>query len=216
PPINILKGGDPHRVGDEAPPRFPSVTLPEDAPPEAEIEPVQIGEFKSTGRRLALARWLARPDNPMTARVMVNRLWHYHFGRGVVATPNDFGRNGQQPTHPELLDWLAVEFMNPTWNAGDGATGRRGESAIRNPQSNGWSLKRMHELIVLSNAYQQSSAPSSGEADAKARIDPDNKLLWRMNRQRLDAEEIRDAVLAVNGNLNGQLGGPSIKVPLEP
>ena len=86
----------------------------QDAPPEAEIEPVQIGEFKSPGRRLALARWLTRPDNPLTARVMVNRLWHYHFGRGIVATPNDFGRNGQQPTNPELLDWLAVEFMNPT------------------------------------------------------------------------------------------------------
>src|SRR5215813_2200884 len=221
PPMNILKGGDPHRGGDEAPPRFPSVMLPKDAPPEAEIEPVQIGEFKSTGRRLALAGWLTRPDNPMTARVMVNRLWHYHFGRGVVATPNDFGRNGQQPTHPELLDWLAAEFMNPTWNAGDGATGRRGDgekpqSAIRNPQSKGWSLKRMHELIVLSEAYRQSSAPSSVEADAKAKIDPDNKLLWRMNRQRLDAEEIRDAVLAVSGELTEQLGGPSIKVPLEP
>jgi Protein of unknown function (DUF1549)/Protein of unknown function (DUF1553)/Planctomycete cytochrome C len=217
PSINILKGGDPHRVGDEAPPRFPSVMLPKDAPPEAEIEPVKIGEFKSTGRRLALARWLTRPDNPMTARVMVNRLWHYHFGRGVVATPNDFGRNGQQPTHPELLDWLAVEFMNPTRRAEERESGRAADkgnpqSAIRNPHSSGWSLKRMHELIVLSNAYQQSSAID----DAKAKIDPDNKLLWRMKRQRLDAEEIRDAVLAVSGELTEQLGGPSIKVPLEP
>src|SRR5262249_20371915 len=170
PPINILKGGDPHRAGDEAPPRFPSVMLPKDAPPEAEIEPVQIGEFKSTGRRLALARWLTRPDNPMTARVMVNRLWHYHFGRGVVATPNDFGRNGQQPTHPELLDWLAVEFMNPTWSAGDGATHAKGDgannpqSAIRDPQlsdprSKGWSLNGWIELIVWSNANRHSSGP---------------------------------------------------------
>src|SRR5262245_2590006 len=158
PPMNILKGGDPHRLGDEARPRFPGVTLPKDASPEAEIEPVQIGEFKSSGRRLALARWLTAPDNPLTARVLVNRLWHYHFGRGIVGTPNDFGRNGQQPTHPELLDWLAVEFMNPTWAAGDGANNP--QSSIRNgrnPQSKGWSLKRMHELIVLSNAYQQSS-----------------------------------------------------------
>jgi cytochrome c553 len=233
PPMNILKSGDPHRLGDEARPRFPGVMLPKEAPPEAEIEPVQIGEFKSPGRRLALARWLTGPDNPLTARVLVNRLWHYHFGRGIVATPNDFGRNGQQPTHPELLDWLAVEFMNPTWEAGDGpmvrrddgATGRRGDGANnpqsstrngRNPQSSGWSLKRMHELIVLSNAYQQSSTPSSGEADAKAKVDPDNKLLWRMNRQRLDAEAIRDAVLGVSGNLTEQFGGPSIKVPLEP
>jgi hypothetical protein len=120
----------------------------------------------------------------------VNRLWHYHFGRGIVATPNDFGRNGQQPTHPELLDWLAVEFS----------------------QSQGWSLKRMTEMMVLSNAYQQSSAID----DVKAKIDPDNKLLWRTNRQRLDAEAIRDEVLAVNGGLNEQMGGPSIKVPLEP
>ncbi|MBO0727231.1 MAG: DUF1553 domain-containing protein, partial [Blastocatellia bacterium] len=190
PHMNILKGGDPHRPGDEARPRFPAVTLPIDAPPEAEIEPVQIGEFKSTGRRLALARWLTGPDNPLTARVMVNRLWHYHFGRGIVATPNDFGRNGQQPTHPELLDWLAVEFS----------------------QSQGWSLKRMTEMMVLSNAYQQSSTID----DAKAKIDPDNKSLWRMNRQRLDAEAIRDEVLAINGSLNEQMGGPSIKVPLEP
>jgi hypothetical protein len=194
PQMNILKGGDPHRLGDEVRPRFPSVTLSEDAPLEAEIKPVQIGGFKSTGRRLALARWLTGPDNPLTARVMVNRLWHYHFGRGVVATPNDFGRNGQQPTHPELLDWLAVEFS----------------------QSQGWSLKRMTEIMVLSNAYQQSSAPSSVEADAKAKVDPDNKLLWRMNRQRLDAEAIRDAVVAVSGNLTEGFGGPSIKVPLEP
>jgi cytochrome c553 len=190
PQMNILKGGDPHRPGDAAPPRFPSVTLPDGAPPEAEVEPVQIGGFKSTGRRLALARWLTEPNNPFTARVMVNRLWHYHFGRGIVATPNDFGRNGQQPTHPELLDWLAVEFS----------------------QSQGWSLKRMTEMMVLSNAYQQSSAIDG----AKSIVDPDDKLLWRMNRRRLDAESIRDAVLAAGGNLTKQLGGPSIKVPLEP
>src|SRR4030095_2075002 len=147
------------------------------------------GEFKSSGRRLALARWLTRPDNPLTARVMVNRLWHYHFGRGIVATPNDFGRNGQQPTHPEWLDWLATEFIEQ-----------------------GWSLKRMSELMVLSNVYQQTSAIN----DSKAEIDPDNKFLWRMNRLRLDAEEIRDAVLAVNGDLNEQLGGPSLKVPRAP
>jgi hypothetical protein len=218
PPMNVLKGGDPHRLGDEVRPRFPGVMLPKDASPEAEIRPLQIGESKSSGRRLALSRWLTAPDNPLTARVMVNRLWHYHFGRGIVATPNDFGRNGQQPTHPELLDWLAVEFMNPTWNAGDGATHARGDGANNpqsqspNPQSNGWSLKRMTELMVLSNAYQQSSATD----DAKAKIDPDNKLQWRMNRQRLDAEAIRDAVLAVNGNLTEQLGGPSVKVPLDP
>ena len=240
PQMNILKGGDPHRLGDEVRPRFPSVMSPKDAPLEAEIRPLQIGEFKSTGRRLALARWLTQSDNPLIARVMVNRLWHYHFGRGIVATPNDLGRNGQQPTHPELLDWLAVEFMNPTLRAGERESEGAGDKETRrqgnkgnplsstrngsNQQPAGWSLKRMSEMMVLSNAYQQSSAlssgpssgPSSGEADAKAKIDPDNKLLWRMNRQRLDAEAIRDSVLAVNGTLNEQLGGPSIKVPLEP
>ena len=193
PQMNVLKGGDPNRLGDEVRPRYPGVMTPENASLEAEVQPIQIGDFKSTGRRLALARWLTRPDNPLTARVMMNRLWHHHFGRGIVATPNDFGLNGQQPTHPELLDWLATEFVE-----------------------RGWSLKSMNELMVLSNAYQQSSAPSLGEADTKAKTDPDNRLLWRMNRHRLDAEAIRDAVLAVNGNLTNQLGGPSIKVPLEP
>jgi hypothetical protein len=189
PAMHLLRGGDPHRLGYEVQPRFPSVLSPKDAPENLEIAPVQRGEFKSTGRRLALARWLTQPDHPLTARVMMNRLWHHHFGRGIVATPNDFGRNGQQPTHPELLDWLATEFV-----------------------TRGWSLKQMHELIVLSNAYQQSSAVDA----AKAKVDPDNKWLWRMNRQRLDAESVRDTVLAVAGNLTEQLGGPSIKVPLEP
>jgi len=189
PPMHLLRGGDPHRLGDEVQPRFPSVMSPKSAPVNLEMAPVRLGEFKSTGRRLALARWLTQPDHPLTARVMMNRLWHHHFGRGIVATPNDFGRNGQQPTHPELLDWLATEFV-----------------------ARGWSLKRMHELIVLSNAYQQSSAIDA----TKAKIDPDNKWWWRMNRQRLDAEVVRDTVLAVAGNLTEQLGGPSIKVPLEP
>ncbi|MBS1788567.1 MAG: DUF1553 domain-containing protein [Acidobacteria bacterium] len=183
PTMNVLKGGNPHRLGAEVQPGVLSAIEGKDFNPE--ITPVG----KSTGRRLALARWLTKPDHPLTARVMVNRLWHYHFGRGIVATPNDFGRNGQQPTHPELLDWLATEFV-----------------------ARGWSLKQMHKLIVLSNTYQQSS---QGNSDA-AKADPDNKLLWRMNRQRLDAEEIRDAVLAVNGTLNGQRGGPPIRVPLDP
>ena len=193
PAMRLLKGGDVHRLGDEAQPRFLSVTLPSDAPPAADVKTVRAGEFKSTGRRLALANWLTRPDHPLSSRVMVNRLWHYHFGRGIVATPNDFGKNGQQPTHPELLDWLATEFVAPK----DGRS---------------WSLKQMHELILLSNAYQQAFVAD----DAKAKIDPENKLLWRMNRQRLDAESIRDAVLATAGRLNDQMGGPSIRVPLEP
>ncbi len=186
PTMNVLKGGNPHRLGAEVQPGFLSAVEGKESLPE--IKPV--GE--SPGRRLALARWLTKPEHPLTARVMVNRLWHYHFGRGIVATPNDFGRNGQQPTHPELLDWLATEFI-----------------------ARGWSLKQMHELIVLSNTYQQSLDAGASAAMA-AKVDPDNKLLWRMNRQRLDAEAIRDAVLAANGTINDQRGGPPIRVPLDP
>jgi Protein of unknown function (DUF1553)/Protein of unknown function (DUF1549) len=192
PAMHILKSGDPHRPNEEVRPRYLSVLLPQDAPPAAEI-PGLPGGIKSTGRRLALARWLARAEHPLTARVMMNRLWHYHFGRGIVATPNDFGLNGRQPTHPALLDWLATEFVE-----------------------RGWSLKQMHELMVLSNTYQQSSAVDSINLKSGAKIDPENGLFWRMNRQRLDAEAIRDAVLAAAGTLTEQAGGPSIRVPLEP
>ncbi|HWQ36300.1 MAG TPA: PSD1 and planctomycete cytochrome C domain-containing protein [Blastocatellia bacterium] len=188
PTMYVLKLGDPHSPLRSVEPRFPSVMLPRDAPPAAEIPPLNNGA-KSTGRRLALARWLASIDHPLTARVMVNRLWQHHFGRGIVATPNDFGRNGAPPTHPELLDWLAVELM-----------------------SRGWSIKRMHELIVLSNAYQQASTVDA----AKAKLDPDNKFFWRQNRQRLDAEAIRDAILAAAGTLTEQAGGPPVRVPLDP
>ncbi|MEP7274262.1 MAG: DUF1553 domain-containing protein, partial [Acidobacteriota bacterium] len=184
--------------GAEVQPRFLSVILPKDAPSSLLLAPVTMGEADGTskyssGRRLALARWLTQAEHPLTARVMMNRLWQHHFGQGIVATPNDFGRNGAQPTHPELLDWLATEFASP----------KEGRS---------WSLKRMHELMVLSNAYRQASTNET----SKAKIDPENKLLWRMNRQRLDAEALRDAVLAVTGTLTVQLYGPSIRVPIEP
>jgi hypothetical protein len=189
PAMHLLKGGDVHRPGEEVEPRVPAVFSIKLNPGGTEIRNALQPSSKSTGRRLELARWLTRPDHPLTARVMMNRLWQHHFGRGIVATPNDFGRNGQQPTHPELLDWLAAEFTRQ-----------------------GWSLKRMHETMVLSNAYRQASVVDP----AKATIDPENKLLWRMNRQRLDAEALRDAVLAVAGDLNPQMNGPSIKAPLEP
>jgi mono/diheme cytochrome c family protein len=185
PVTHVLKGGDPHRLGQVVQPRFPSVLMPPDAPVELSITPVA----NSTGRRLALAKWLTQKDHPLTSRVMMNRLWQHHFGRGIVATPNDFGRNGQPPTHPELLDWLAVEFTE-----------------------RGWSSKQMHALMVLSNTYQQASAVDA----AKQIKDPDIKLLWRMNRQRLDAEAVRDAVLSVAGTLTVEMAGPSIRVPLEP
>jgi hypothetical protein len=135
-------------------------------------------------RRAALAEWLADPRNVLTWRSIVNRVWHYHFGRGIVDTPNDFGWNGSRPTHPELLDWLAVEFR-------DG----------------GGSFKALHRLIVLSSTYRQASADDA----AFARVDADNRYLWRMNRTRLDAEELRDTVLAVSGGLDLRMGGPGFE-----
>ena len=141
--------------------------------------------LNSTGRRTALAAWLTDPKNPLVARVMVNRIWHYHFGTGIVATPGDFGRMGSRPTHPELLDYLASYFVE-----------------------NGWSMKKLHRLILLSNTYQQSSDNQAKAAEA----DPDNKLLWRYNRHRMEAEAIRDSMLFVSGLLNPQ-NGRSWRVP---
>lgn len=140
----------------------------------------------TTGRRSALANWIANKDNPMTARVLVNRLWQHHFGRGIVNTPSDFGRNGDAPTHPELLDWLAQRFMDE-----------------------GWSLKKIHRLILLSNAYQQSTQNVPLQA-AAYKIDPTNKLLWRMNRIRLEGETLRDSILQTSGRLNPISGGPGV------
>ena len=134
-------------------------------------------------RRAALARWLTDPANPLTARVIVNRVWHYHFGKGIVDTPNDFGKMGGTPSHPELLDWLAVGFR-------DG----------------GGSLKALHRQIVISSAYRQ----SSGHDPAASALDADNRLLWRMNRGRLDAESVRDAVLLASGRLVDTMYGPPV------
>ena len=130
-------------------------------------------------RRKALAEWITDPSNPLTWRSIVNRVWGYHFDKGLVDTPNDFGHKGGLPSHRELLDWLAVEFLD------------RGQS-----------LKHLHRLILLSNAYRQSSNHNA----AAAKIDSENRLLWRMNRKRLDAESIRDAVLAVSGRRLSPLG----------
>ncbi|MDX2044518.1 MAG: DUF1549 and DUF1553 domain-containing protein [Acidobacteriota bacterium] len=205
PTMHLLRGGDWRRPGAEVQPAFLSAVEGKGNVPEIKL----VGD--SPGRRLALARWLTKPDHPLTARVMVNRLWHHHFGRGIVATPNDFGRNGQQPTHPELLDWLATELVKP----GSQFTVHSSQ------QSSNWSLKHIHRLMVTSATYRQSSRPNSQSAFRQTgrnpqSVDPDNKLLWRMNRQRLDAEAIRDAVLAVNGTLNDQAGGAPIRVPLDP
>ncbi len=135
-------------------------------------------------RRAALAKWLSAPENPLTWRSIVNRVWHYHFGRGIVNTPNDFGHMGGAPSHPELLDWLAVEFRD-----------------------HGGSLKWLHRAIVTSAAYRQTSAH-----DAKrAAVDADNVYLWRMSRTRLDAECVRDAILQISGRLDLKMGGPSVQ-----
>ena len=142
-------------------------------------------DLPSSGRRLALAKWLTDRNNPLTARVLVNRISMEHFGKGIVGTPGDFGRLGEKPTHPELLDYLAVEFME-----------------------NGWSLKKLHRLIVTSAAYRQSSKRDPG----KDAVDPDNRLLHRANLRRLDAEAVRDAVLAVSGKLSTKAFGPPVPV----
>ncbi|MDA1231010.1 MAG: DUF1553 domain-containing protein [Planctomycetota bacterium] len=142
----------------------------------------ELPENHSEGdRRAALARWVTRLDHPLTWRSVVNRIWQYHFGRALVDSPNDFGRMGQLASHPELLDWLAVEFRD-----------------------NGQSFKMLHRLIVSSAVYRQ----RSGDNPTASAIDADNKFLWRMNRRRLEAEEIRDSILAVSGKLNAEMGGP--------
>ena len=186
----ILKRGQVRLHGDIVEPRFPSAAAGGstfEIPVNGTAGAVGPNGEASTGRRAALARWISSEENPLVARVMVNRLWQHHFGRGLVATPNDFGRMGQRPTHPELLDWLVFEFIN-----------------------RGWSLKSMHRLMVTSATYRQSSV-RGGE---RIKIDPNNKLLSRMTRRRLDAEALRDAVLSAAGTLNPKSGGPGVFVPL--
>ncbi len=163
-------------------PGFPTVLDPSTAAIESLPEAPN-----STGRRTALARWIARPDNPVSTRVIVNRIWQYHFGRGLVATASDFGHLGEPPTHPELLDWLTRQFID-----------------------SGWSMKKMHRLMMTSATYQQASLLPHAASSKLLAIDPENRLLWRMNVHRLDAEQIRDAVLVVTGELNPVAGGPSV------
>jgi hypothetical protein len=145
--------------------------------------------FKDGSGRLELARAIASPDNPLTARVMVNRVWLHHFGHGIVRTPSDFGTRGAPPTHPELLDWLARRFV-----------------------ADGGSVKKLHRLLMLSSAYRQSSAD---RPDARA-VDPENTLLWRMHRERLDLEGLRDSILAVSGSIDLATGGRSVDLVAKP
>jgi mono/diheme cytochrome c family protein len=176
PAVFVLPRGNAHAKGAEVKPGFPEVLgVPDPAIPES--------KGKSSGRRTVLANWIASKDNPLTARVIVNRVWQGHFGRGIVPTPNDFGGLGEKPTHPELLDWLAAEFVEK-----------------------GWSFKRLHKLVMTSEAYQRSSA--GNEANLKA--DPNNMLFWRFNMRRLNSEEVRDSILAASGLLNEKMFGPSV------
>ncbi len=181
PDTYMTSRGDWRSRGDKVGPAFPAVLAGNHKIEEPAGEPLHLR------RRTALAQWLTEPDHPLTARVMANRLWYWHFGRGIVATPGDFGRQGEPPTHPELLDWLASELV-----------------------SNNWSLKKLHRIIMLSDAYKRSSAFNAGNAE----IDADNHFLWRMNRQRVDAETLRDSVLAVSGELNLKMGGRPVIPPL--
>ena len=139
---------------------------------------------KTSGRRLAFARWLTQPDHPLTARVMVNRIWMHHFGAGIVATPDDFGVSGAAPSHPQLLDWLATEFVD-----------------------SGWSIKHIHRLILTSSVWRQSSRVSGSHRLAAEKVDPDNELLWRQTMRRLEAEPLRDTVLSVAGILSDSMHG---------
>jgi hypothetical protein len=174
----IFQRGNPGRPGAEVPRRFLEVLSPGEPTP-----------FTQGSGRLELARAIADPANPLTARVIVNRVWLHHFGAGLVTTPSDFGTRSDPPSHPELLDYLAATL-----------------------QDEGWSLKRLHRAILLSNAYQQ----ASGDRPEAAAIDPDNRLVWRMNRRRLEFEPLRDSLLAVAGRLDTTLAGRPIDLFSEP
>jgi hypothetical protein len=155
--------------------------------------PEPKAESKTSGRRKVLADWIASPDNRLTSRVFVNRLWQHHFGRGIVGTTNDFGQFGETPTHPDLLDWLANDFVE-----------------------GGWKIKRMHKMILLSATYQSSAVAAPDVAQAASKVDPANTLLWKFPMRRLSAEEVRDSMLTVSGNLNDAMGGPSVYPPIPP
>ena len=181
-PIHVLRRGVWESKGEAVAPRPPGVLVPDD-----------LGELPAdvADPRTRLARWLADPGHPLTARVLVNRVWQHHLGAGLVKTVNDFGTKGDRPSHPELLDWLASTFVE-----------------------GGWRLKPIHRLIVLSGTYRQSGR--SALAAEYARVDPENRTLWHFARRRLSAEEIRDAMLAASGRLNLKAGGPSVMVPVDP
>ena len=188
-PLQVHLRGSAHAPGDPVVPAFPSVLSGGNDPGPAQFEPLEFDDRKTSGRRLALARWIASPENPLTSRVIMNRLWQHHFGRGIAPSTNDLGQLGEAPTHPELLTWLAAELIN-----------------------RGWSLKEMHRLILQSRTYRMSSAPN----EANLAVDPSNDHFWRFDMRRLTAEELRDTILAISGKLNLESGGPWVFPPLPP
>ena len=180
-PVKLLKRGDPEQPAEEVQP----ATLTAITALKAELT---TGTATEGERRRALAEWITATANPLTRRVLVNRLWHYHFGVGLVDTPSDFGYGGGKPSHPELLDWLADEFLRQ-----------------------GWSIKSMHRLLCTSQVYQQRSSVVEPAAEQGRMIDAGNRLLWRMNPRRLDGESVRDAVLTMSGKLNLEMNGPGFR-----
>ena len=187
PTTYVLNRGQWDQPTEPVEPGFLSAVTGHSQPAEL-IEVDRYQRHPGHGRRMTLANWIASPENPLTARVMMNRLWQYRFGQGIVETSSDFGKNGALPTHPELLDWLAVRFVDEKW-----------------------SLKAMQRLMVTSGTYRQASQRHDDQAEE---ADPENRLLWRFPRQRLEGEVIRDSVLAVSGRLNPARGGPPISPPL--
>ncbi len=180
--VHVLMRGNPHAKGDQVEPAVPAAFRT--TPP---LVPDSPADGVTSGKRFALARWLFQPDNPLTARVIANRIWQHHFGRGIVPTPNDFGKLGEPLTHQQLLDWLACEIRH-----------------------GGWRMKRIHKLIMLSSTWQMSS-----RANEQGLVkDPGNQYFWRFPMRRLSSEEVRDSMLAVTGGLNLKQGGPSIYVPI--
>ncbi len=178
-PFHVFLGGSPQKKGEEVVPASLSVLT--DTAPSYQL----AGESNEEARRLELAKWLTHPDNPLTARVLANRIWHYHFGTGIVDTPSDFGYMGGRPTHPDLLDFLAIKL-----------------------QENGWRLNAMHFMIMTSQTYRQSSEFRA----SAAQLDGDSRLLWRFPPRRLSAEEVRDTMLQVTGKLNTKPGGPGFRL----
>ncbi len=186
-PLHVHLRGSAHAPGDQVQPGFPSVLGEGNESVPAKVEPVEKLGVKSSGRRLALAKWMVDPQNPLTARVAVNRVWQHHFGRGIVPSTNDFGKLGEDPTHPELLSFLAKQLIDNAWN-----------------------LKDLHRQLMTSRTYQMSSAPN----EKNLLNDPSNDLFWRFNMRRLTAEEMRDSMLALSGKLNLKVGGKWVYPPM--